>query len=245
MTDWPPSGESFSISDRASSSAQLERAYRRLVACYPQSFRRESTEEIIAVLLATAREDQRRPSIAEAADLLRGAARMRLGLSSCPRTVLHAVRLMYLGALAQAAGLVGLLLSAGSIRSATRAATIRALGPHAAPAVTEQVLARVAATVSVTIIVDVAVALFAIAGWLFLAWANGKGSPLARVVAIIACAFYTTASVEGFTQGDAAYAPVVLVIVSSAVLGIGYAAVVLLLMRQSWPYYASPATARG
>jgi hypothetical protein len=113
MTDWSPRGESFPVSDRASSSAQLERAYRLLVACYPRSFRRESTEEVIAVLLATAREDQRRPSIAEAADLLRGAARMRLGLSRCPRTVLHAVRLMYLGALVQGAVLVSILLSAG------------------------------------------------------------------------------------------------------------------------------------
>jgi len=73
MTDWSPGGDSFSISDRASSSARLERAYRRLLACYPRSFRRESTEEVIAVLLATAREGQRRPSAAEAADLLRGA----------------------------------------------------------------------------------------------------------------------------------------------------------------------------
>jgi hypothetical protein len=39
----------------------------------------------------------RRPSLMEAADLLR----MRLGLVGCPRTVLYAVRLMYLGALAQ------------------------------------------------------------------------------------------------------------------------------------------------
>ena len=244
MTDCPPTGEPFSISDRASSSAELERAYRRLVACYPRSFKRENAEEIIAVLLATAREDQRRPSLAEAADLLRGALRMRLGLSRCPRTVLHAVRLMYLGALAEAAMLVAVLLSVGSIRSSTRAAVIHAVGPHANPAVTRQLLASVASAVSVTIIVDVAVALLAIAGWLFLAWANGKGSALARVGAIIACAFYTTVTIQGFAQGDARYAPVGLAIVSGAVLVIGIAAVVLLLMKESWPYYSRPATAR-
>jgi hypothetical protein len=33
---------------------RLERGYRRLVACYPRSFRKENQEEIIAVLLATA-----------------------------------------------------------------------------------------------------------------------------------------------------------------------------------------------
>ena len=242
MTNWSPGGDSFPISDRASSSAQLERAYRRLVACYPRAFRRESTEELIAVLLATAREDQRRPSVAEAADLLRGAARMRLGLSRCPRTVLHAVRLMYLGALAEVAVLAGVLLSAGSIRSATHAAAIRAVGQHAAPAVAKQALAEVASAVNVSLIVDVAVALFAIAGWLFLAWANGKGFPLARVGAIIACAFYSAATLQGFAQGSASYAPVPLVAVSSAVLVIGITSVVLLLMKQSWPYYAPHAT---
>ncbi len=240
MTDYLPTGEPFPISGRASSSAELERAYRRLVACYPRSFRRESAEEIIAVLLATAREDQRRPSLAEAADLLRGALRMRLGLSRCPRTVLHAVRLMYLGALAEATALVIMLLSVGSIRSSTRAAVIHAVGPHANPAVTRHLLASVASAVSVTIIVDVAVALLAIAGWLFLAWGNGKGSALARVGAIIACAFYTTVTIQGFAQGDAKYAPVALVVVSGAVLAIGIAAVVLLLMKESWPYYSRP-----
>lgn len=242
MTNWPPGGDSFPISDRASSSAQLERAYRRLVACYPRSFRRESTEEVIAVLLATAREDQRRPSVAEAADLLRGAARMRLGLSRCPRTVLHAVRLMYLGALAEVAVLVTLLLSIGSIRSSTRAAVINAVGPHAAPAATKQLLASVASTVSVTIVIDIAFASFAIAVWLFFAWANGKGSALARVGAIIACAFYAALTIQGYAQGDAKYAPVAAIVASSAVLVIGITSVVLLLMKQSWPYYAPHAT---
>jgi hypothetical protein len=244
MTDRPPTGEPFSISDRASSSAELERAYRRLVACYPRSFRSGSTEEIIAVLLATAREGQRRPSVAEASDLLRGAVRMRLGLSRCPRTVLHAVRLMYLGALAEVVTLVTVLFSAGSIQSITRTAVLRGVGPHANPGVTRQLLASAASTVNVTILVDVVVALVAIAGWLFLAWANGKGYALARVASIIACALYTTLTLQGFMQGDASYSPVPPLAASSAVLAIGIATVVLLLMKQSWPYYAQPAPAR-
>ena len=55
MADWSPTGAPFSISDRAPASVPLERAYRRLIGFYPRSFRRESTEEILAVLLATAR----------------------------------------------------------------------------------------------------------------------------------------------------------------------------------------------
>lgn len=243
MAGWSPGGESFSISDRASSSAQLERGYRWLVACYPRSFRRENTEEIIAVLLATAAEDQRRPSAAEAADLLRGAVRMRLGLSGCPRTVLYAIRLMYLGALVQVAELGTVLLTAGRIQSHARAATIRALGPHATTAVTHQLLARVASAVNTAVILGVAFLVVVIAGWLFLAWANGKGSPYARVGAIVACAFYLTDAAAGLAGGDVSYAPAD-TIVSGAGLAVGIAAVVLLLMKQSWPYYARRATAR-
>jgi hypothetical protein len=240
MTDWPPAGEPFPISGRASSSAPLERAYRRLVGLYPRSFRRESTEEIIAVLLATAREGQRRPSLAETADLLRGALRMRLGLSRCPRTVLYAVRLMYLGALAEVAVLVSILISAGAIRSITRAAVIQAVGPHANPAATQRLLASVASSVRVTILADAVVALVSIAGFLLLAWANGKGWPLARVAAIFACGLYTALTVGGFAQGDAKYAPAPPLVASSAVLVIGVAAVVLLLTRQSWSYFSQP-----
>ncbi len=36
-------------------SAALERGYRRLLACYPQSFRCEQADEMLAVLMAGAR----------------------------------------------------------------------------------------------------------------------------------------------------------------------------------------------
>jgi hypothetical protein len=58
--------------------AGLERGYRRLLACYPQPFRREQADEVLAVLMAGARQGQRRPSLAEAADVLKSALRMRL-----------------------------------------------------------------------------------------------------------------------------------------------------------------------
>lgn len=62
----------------------LERGYRRLLACYPKSFRREHEQEILSVLMAGASEGQRRPRPAESADLLRSAirVRMRQGLAS-------------------------------------------------------------------------------------------------------------------------------------------------------------------
>jgi hypothetical protein len=58
--------------------AGLERGYRRLLACYPARFRGEHGEELVAVLLAGARDGQRRPALAESASLLRSGLGMRL-----------------------------------------------------------------------------------------------------------------------------------------------------------------------
>jgi hypothetical protein len=64
-----------------SDSADLERRYRRLLACYPRAFRREHEQEILAVLMAGADEGQQRPRLGEAANLIKHALWMRLGLS--------------------------------------------------------------------------------------------------------------------------------------------------------------------
>ena len=58
--------------------ADLERRYRRLLACYPAAFRHEHGQEILSVLMAGAEEVQRWPRLAEAGDLLRSAIYMRL-----------------------------------------------------------------------------------------------------------------------------------------------------------------------
>jgi hypothetical protein len=56
----------------------LERRYRRLLACYPNAFRREREQEMLSVLMAGAEKGQRWPRPAEIADLLRNATSMRL-----------------------------------------------------------------------------------------------------------------------------------------------------------------------
>jgi hypothetical protein len=61
-----------------SASKTLERRYRRLLAFYPRAFRREHEQEILSVLMAGAEEGQRRPRLAEYADLLKSAIFMRL-----------------------------------------------------------------------------------------------------------------------------------------------------------------------
>lgn len=55
----------------------LERGYRRLLACYPAAYRRVHEEEILAVLMTAAPDGKRRPGMAEAADLIWGAVRVR------------------------------------------------------------------------------------------------------------------------------------------------------------------------
>jgi hypothetical protein len=60
--------------------ATLERRYRRLLRWYPSSFRNDNEDELLGVLMTDARDGQRWPSAAEAADMLRGALRMRFRL---------------------------------------------------------------------------------------------------------------------------------------------------------------------
>jgi hypothetical protein len=57
--------------------AGLALRYRRLLAAYPEPFRREREDEMLAVLMAGARPGQRWPSLKETADVLRSAIRMR------------------------------------------------------------------------------------------------------------------------------------------------------------------------
>jgi hypothetical protein len=59
-------------------SPDLERGYRRLLACYPRAFRREHAEEVLAVLMAGAPHGQKRPRLAESADVFWSALKMRL-----------------------------------------------------------------------------------------------------------------------------------------------------------------------
>ena len=95
--------------------ANLERAYRRLLAWYPRKFRRENGQEILAVLMASAPPGQRRPGLAESADLICNGLWMRLrpSVPRSARTVRAAVRLMYVGA---AVSTVNLVIVAGRHR---------------------------------------------------------------------------------------------------------------------------------
>ena len=146
-------------------SSRLERRYRRVLACYPKAFRRESGEEILAVLMATAGEGQRRVGPAESADLIMGALRMHFGLSRSPRPVRNAVRLMCVGAVLTLADVATVLVTLGGVRSA----------------IGHDLSGRQWPTVMLTQ-VDFWLASAPIGAgvWLWLAWANGRGYHWAR-----------------------------------------------------------------
>ena len=62
----------------------LERRYRRLLALYPRSFRRDHEEEMLGVLMARARPDRTRPTAGDAIDLARSGAFMRIRRTKLP-----------------------------------------------------------------------------------------------------------------------------------------------------------------
>lgn len=148
-----------------SDQAALEHGYQRLLAGYPKRYRRENGPEILAVLLAAARPGQRRPGLAEAADLIRGGLSMRFcpRVPSYARTVRAAVRLMYLGAVAEVAAAV---IIAATTRD-VQAATMR-LAPARWPEVHGILLRDQFAAPAAALV------------WLWLAWAIGRGRDWAR-----------------------------------------------------------------
>jgi hypothetical protein len=203
-----------------SDTTALERAYRRILSCYPRSFRAESEDEILAVLMATAAEGQTRVGLTEAWDLVRGAARMRLWPAAPrPRTVRAAVKLMLAGAAAELAAMVTVVVTSGAVRAAVAAhhpAAVQAVMVH-------QVIVLVAAPV-------------AIGMWLWLAWANGRGEDSARMISSACFALLTLAVLGQLSDHAATYAPAGM-IAAAIVWAIGLVSVVLIFTPAAGRYY--------
>ncbi|WP_341717022.1 hypothetical protein QQG74_24195 [Micromonospora sp. FIMYZ51] len=89
----------------------LERGYRRLLWAYPADYRRERGDEIVGTYLDLAGPGRRRPSLADATDLVRGGLRQRLRAAGAP-DLIPGVRLAGLLALTTAAFLAGFWLLA-------------------------------------------------------------------------------------------------------------------------------------
>ena len=203
--------------------ARLERGYRRLLAFYPRSFRRENGEEILAVLLACAQDGQQRPGLAASADLIKAAIRMRLWPASRPpRTVRTAIRLMYAGAAAQLAALITIIATAGGVRSAVA---------HGYPG-----LAAAQHAVNVSLVSDYVGVSIGIVVWLLIAWALVRGRDRARIALAANFGVMSLSMLIAIAQGSAVYAAADL-IAGAVVWLIALAATVLLFTGASSRYY--------
>jgi hypothetical protein len=203
-----------------SEQATLERSYRRILACYPRSFRAGSEDEVLAVLLATAEEGQTRVGLAEAWDLVRGAVRMRLWPAMPrPRSVRVAVKLMLAGAAAELAAMIITISTLGSVRAAVAARDASALQD-----------------VHLHQVTDIGVAPVAIGLWLWLAWANGRGQDWARLLSAACFALISLSLITALAQDAAAFAPANM-IAGAVVWTLGLSSLALIFTPAAGRYY--------
>jgi hypothetical protein len=176
--------------------ADLERRYRRWLRWYPKTFRCEHEAEILGVLMTGAREGQHRPELMECLDLMSSALRMHLRprVPLSHRSLLTAVRLMYLGAVAEFATAITLVATIDDVKAnvVTRNPGLTDVEWHAVVAGQLEPKA-VAAGVAVGF-------------WLWMAWALGRGLRWARIAFAIFFGLNTFSLLDGLIQGSAVYA---------------------------------------
>ena len=198
----------------------LERSYRRILAWYPRSFRADSEDEILAVLLATAEDGQTRVGPAEAWDLVRGALRMRLWPAAPrPRSVRVAVKLMLAGAAAELAAMITVISTVGSVRATAAARDAAAMQ-----------------VVHLHQVTDIALAPVAIGMWLWLAWANGRGQDWARPLSAACFGLISFSVIAALSEHAAALAPAAM-IAAAVVWTLGLSSVVLIFTPAAGRYY--------
>jgi hypothetical protein len=142
-----------------------------------------------------------------------------------PRSVRNAVNLMYTGAALELLALIVALLTRGSLKAAI-------LSKH--PYYTATQLHRAETARTVILVVG---ALIAVALWLWMAWANGRGHNWARVVSAVFFGINTLDLLLSFTQVHSVADLIAGVVIWLAGLG----AIVLIFGRESAPFYARPA----
>jgi hypothetical protein len=195
-----------------------------VLACYPKAFRRESEEEILAVLLATAAQGQRRARLAESTDLLMGAVRMHFGLSRAPRPLRNAVRLMCLGAVLTLADVVTVLVTLGGVRSAAGHALTGGQWPTVILTQADFWLASAPIGAGV---------------WLWLAWANGRGYSWARSAFV---AFFVLLTIVlRFGLGEDALPYTAADVIATTVLWLAGLAAMALIFSETAYYQQEPA----
>lgn len=178
-------------------SDRLERHYRRLLSWYPEAFRREYEDEILGVLLAGARDRQRRPGAMDSLDLAMNGLSMRLRPESPrpERALLGLPVLLYVGALMELAAGLTILATTSSVQSNLAGGNPGLTDAHWRTLVASQLEAVALA------------ACLAAAGWLGLGWAIRRGHGWARIAFGVFLGFNLFGLFDGLAHGSAAFAP--------------------------------------
>jgi hypothetical protein len=181
----------------------------------------------MSVLAAGAEDGRWRPGLRASADLICSALWMRLrpGVSRRSPTVFAAVRLMYIGAVVELVTLITVVATQGSVRAAIHAR-------HPNFDATKWRL-----EVHTNLLPVQRSAMIAVAVWLWLAWANGRGHGWARVAFAAFFGVNALGLLRGIAQHAAAYAPADLIAGCMLCL-VAAATVALTFSSQSRSHYA-------
>jgi hypothetical protein len=176
--------------------AGLERGYRRWLKWYPRSFRREHEAEILGVLMAGARAGQRRPAPMECLDLVGSALSMRLRprVAHSERSVLNAVKLMYVGAVVELATAITIVATIGDVKS-----NVVKRNPGLTDSQWHAIVVGQLEPLAVT-------AGIAVGFWLWMAWTTGRRHRWVRIAFAIFFGLNTLSLLNGLNGGSAVYA---------------------------------------
>jgi hypothetical protein len=147
-----------------------------------------------------------------------------------PSTLRNAVRLMLAGAALALVGVIVTLSFSGKIKTAVTNAAITANKTAASQGKTQLTAAQIHSLANVTVGVLAFLGVVGVLMWLWMAWANNRGSSWARIVATVLFALDTIALVLEVGRASVS----IIVIALGWLIGLG--AIVLLWNRQTTQY---------
>ncbi len=150
-----------------------------------------------------------------------------------PRSLMYAVRLMYAGAVLGVLGVIFAVAFSSRIKKAVRKAELKANATRAREHKTPLTLAQIHSLESAALIVIVVALIIGVLLWLWMAWANGKGSSWARIVATVFFALNTLILAFGARAASTA-------IFAGLSWVIGLAVIILLWRKESSAYINTP-----
>lgn len=121
-----------------------------------------------------------------------------------PRSVANAVRLMYAGAVLGVLGLILSLAFSGRIRKAVSKAELKANATRAREHKTLLTATQIHSLETAAVIFIAVVLIIGVLLWVWMAWANGKGSSWARIVATVLFALNTVSLIFEFRAASTA-----------------------------------------